>query len=111
MPSRVALDLGGDDLLLKARQQPLRLVQGQTQISDIAEVIGSVNFHDVHASCLAIGADLHQSYDPAHAVPQVKDRPENARVAARPQNLRQSRRLASGPHADSHFTFTLSTPH
>ena len=83
-------DLRSDDLLLERRQQPFHLVQSQTQISDIAEVIGSVDFHDVHASSLALGADLHQSQNPRHAVPQVKDRPENARVAARPQNLRQS---------------------
>jgi hypothetical protein len=68
----VVTDLRGDDLLLERRQQPFHLVQGQTQISDIAEVIGSVDFHDVHAPPLALGADLHQPQNPGHAVPQVK---------------------------------------
>jgi hypothetical protein len=36
--SGVIPDLCSDDLLLKARQQPLRLGQGQTQVGDIGEV-------------------------------------------------------------------------
>ena len=59
-----------DDLLLEHRQQPLRLIQGQTQISDIAEVTGPVDFHDVHAPPLAFGADLHQPQNPGHAFPR-----------------------------------------
>src|ERR1700686_3978466 len=78
------------DLLLELRQQLLRLAQSQTQIGDIAEIVGAVDFHDVQGPPLAFGADLHQPYDPRHEFPQVKDRPENARVARRPQNLRQS---------------------
>src|SRR5580692_5328409 len=85
-------DLRGDDLLLERRQQPFHLVQGQTQISDIAEVIGSVDFHDVHAPPLALGADLPNLKIQATRSPRSKDTPENARMARRPQNLRQSLR-------------------
>ena len=47
--------------------------QGQTRISDIAEVVGPVDFHDIHRPPFAVGADLHQPYNPGHAFPQVKD--------------------------------------
>jgi hypothetical protein len=40
----VVPDLGCDDLLLEHRQQPLRLIQDETQICDIAEVAGPVDF-------------------------------------------------------------------
>jgi hypothetical protein len=87
----VVPDLRGDDLLLEPRQQSLCLVQGQTQIGDIAEIIGPVDFHDVQAPTLALGADLHQPQNPGHSLPQVKERRENAPVARTPQNTRQSR--------------------
>jgi hypothetical protein len=87
----VVPDLGCDDLLLEPRQQPLRLVQSQTQIGDIAEIVGAVDFHDVQgpprpSAPIFTNVTIH-----ATRSPQVKDRPENARVAWRPQNLRQSR--------------------
>jgi hypothetical protein len=65
-------------------------VQGQTQVGDIAEVIGPVHFHDVHGPSLALGADPHQPYNPLHVFPQVKDRPENALVTRRLKNLLRS---------------------
>jgi hypothetical protein len=83
-------DLGRDDLLLGRRQQPFHILQGQAQISDIAEVIGPVDFHDVHAPPLALALIFTNLKIHATRSPEVKDRPENARIARRPQNLRQS---------------------
>ena len=59
--------LRGDNLLLNTRQQPLRFGQAQTQISDVAEVIGPVDLHDVRAWSLALNPDLHQPQHPSHA--------------------------------------------
>jgi len=59
--------LRGDDLLLNTRQQPLRFGQGQTQISDVAEVIGPVDLHDVRARPLALTPNFHQPQHPGHA--------------------------------------------
>jgi hypothetical protein len=63
---------------------------GSTQIGDIAEIIGPVDFHDVQGPTLALGADLHQPQNPGHALPHVKEGRENALVARTPQNSRQS---------------------
>jgi hypothetical protein len=71
--------LHSDDLLLEACQQPLRFGQGQTQIGDVAEVIGAVDLHDVCARSLALSANLYQSYNPGHAPPH----PEQARKMPR----------------------------
>jgi hypothetical protein len=46
-PNGVASGLRDDDLLLEACQHSLRLVEGQTQIGDIGEIIGPVDLHDV----------------------------------------------------------------
>jgi hypothetical protein len=88
-------DLRGDDFLLEPRQQSLRLVQPQTQIGDIAEIIRSVDFHDVQGPPFAFGADLHQPQNPGHALPRVKSRAPKYLVARAPQNLRQSPRIPS----------------
>jgi hypothetical protein len=82
--------LGGDNLLLEGRQQALRFRKRQPRIGDVGEVVGPLDFHDVPAPPFALGADFNQPQDPGHAFPQVKDRPDNARVVRRPQNLRQS---------------------
>jgi hypothetical protein len=71
--------LRSDNLLLEACQQPLRFGQGQTQIGDVAEVIGAVDLHDVCARSLALSANLYQSYNPGHAPPH----PEQARKMPR----------------------------
>ncbi|MGI4796876.1 MAG: hypothetical protein ACRYG8_23060 [Janthinobacterium lividum] len=52
---------------MNTRQQPLRFGQGQTQISDIANVIGPVDLHDVRTRTLALNPDLHQPQHPSHA--------------------------------------------
>ena len=83
-------DLGGDDLLLKPCQQSLRLVQPHTEIGEIAEIIRPVDFHDVQGPPFAFGANLHQPQNPGHALPRVKDGPQNTRVTRIPKNLRQS---------------------
>lgn len=75
-------DLGGDDFLLKPCQQLLRFGQGQTQIGDVAEIIGSADLHDVQGLPLAPVADLHQPQNPGHALPH-------------PQN--ETRKCALGP--------------
>jgi hypothetical protein len=74
---------------LEPGQQPLRFRHGQTQIGDIAQIVGTIDLHDVQSLPLGLGGDLHQPQNPDHAFPQVKDRPENARVAGRSQNSRQ----------------------
>src|SRR5271169_6690673 len=45
----MAPGLRGNDLLLEARQQQLRLGQGEAQIGEIAEIIGPVDLHDIGA--------------------------------------------------------------
>jgi hypothetical protein len=45
--TRAAPSLGGNDLLLEACQHPLPVSHAQTQIGDIAEIIRSVDRHDV----------------------------------------------------------------
>ena len=61
-----------DDFPLDACQQQLPFGQRQTQIGDIAEIIGPVNLHDVRAMPVALSPDFHQPQNPGHAVPQVK---------------------------------------
>src|SRR4051794_641330 len=65
-PDGVNAGLRGDDLLLDAGQHQLRFGQGQTQISDIDEAIGTANLHDVRAPPLAFGPDFHQPQNPSH---------------------------------------------
>jgi hypothetical protein len=96
--------LGSDDLLLERRQQALRFGNRQSQVG---EIVGPLDFHDVPAPPLARRADLNQPQNPGYAFPpgpQVKDRPESARVARRPQNLRQSQSAVS-----TFFTFLQDT--
>jgi hypothetical protein len=59
--------LRSDDLLLNARQQPLRFGQGQTQVGDIDEIIGLSDFHDVRARPLTLNPNLYQPQHPSHA--------------------------------------------
>src|SRR5271167_4236268 len=82
-------DLRGDDFLLEPRQQSLRLVQPQTQIGDIAEIIRSVDFHDVQGPPFAFGADLHQPQNPTTRSSGSKAGRQNTSWRA-PQNLPQS---------------------
>jgi hypothetical protein len=66
-PNGVASGLRGDDLLLEACQHSLGFAEGETQIADIGEIIGSVDPHDVGAPLLTISPDLHQPYNPSHS--------------------------------------------
>src|SRR5689334_10244094 len=66
-PNSMVPGLCGDDLLLETCQQQLRFGQGQTQIGDIAEIIGPVDLNDVCRLPLALSADLHQPHNPGHA--------------------------------------------
>src|ERR1700758_1396416 len=66
-PNGMVPGLFGDDLLLEAGQQQLRFGQGQTQIGDIAEIIGPIDLNDVCRLPLALSADLHQPHNPGHA--------------------------------------------
>jgi hypothetical protein len=45
----MAPDLRGNDLLLTASQQPLRLGESQTQVGEIGEIIRPVDLHDMGA--------------------------------------------------------------
>jgi hypothetical protein len=51
--------LGGDDLLLERRQQALRFRKRQDQLGDIGDIVGPLDFHDVPAPRLALGADFN----------------------------------------------------
>src|SRR5580698_6606242 len=66
-PSGVISDLCRDDLLLEARQQPLRLGQGQTQVGDIGEITEPVDLHNIRGRSLAFSTDLHYPHNPGHA--------------------------------------------
>src|ERR1700761_2458238 len=72
-PNSVVPGLFGDDLLLEAGQQQLRFGQGQTQIGDIAEIIGPVDLNDVRGLPLALSADLHQPPIQATRPPPVNE--------------------------------------
>jgi hypothetical protein len=63
---------------LEACQQPLRIGQGQTQISDIAEIGGPDDLHDIRALSLTFSAGFHHPHNPSHAVPpRSENRREN----------------------------------
>src|SRR5271166_378215 len=90
--NRVASGLGGNDLLLEARQHPLPVGHGQTQIGDIIEIIRPVDRHDVGKRLVAVSPDLHQPHNPSHASTpgQTKDAkiplwPRTPKLAAVPQ--------------------------
>ena len=68
---RVVADLRGDDLLLNERQQLLPFGQCQTQVGDIAETIGPIELHDVHADRWAI--------DPGSSQPRYTPHPRSPR--------------------------------
>ena len=65
--NRVLPGLRGDDLLLHVGQQQLRFGQGQTQIGNIAEIIGPDDLHDVRALPLTLSPGFHQPHNPRHA--------------------------------------------
>jgi hypothetical protein len=71
-------------------EESLRLLQPYTQIGDVAEIIGPVDFHDVQGPPFAFEADLNQPQNSGHALPRLKDERQNTLVAWTPQNLRQS---------------------
>ena len=64
--SRVIPGLCGDDRLLEAGQQPLRIGHGQTQIGDITEIGGSDDLHDIRARALTFSAGFHHPHNPGH---------------------------------------------
>ncbi len=81
-PNRMAPSLRGDDLPLNARQQQLRFGQGQTQIGNIAEIIGPSDLQNVRAWPLALSPDLHQPQHPSHA--STLGQRTNAKIPDRP---------------------------
>src|SRR5271166_4076565 len=81
-PSGMVPGLGDDDLLLDARQQPLRLGQGQTQIGDILEIVRPINLHNIHASPITLSPGFHHLHNPGHAsTPGSENRRENTAAA------------------------------
>src|SRR3954468_11171048 len=66
-PDGVVPGLRGDNLPLDARQHQLRFGQGQTQIGDVDEAIGTADLHHVRAPLLAFSPDFHQPQNPSHA--------------------------------------------
>jgi len=88
-PNGMAPGLRGNDLLLETRQQQLPFGQGQTKSGDIAEIIRSVDRHDVGGLVLAVSPDFHQPQNPSHA-PTLGQR-LNAKISLgrpHPQGLR-----------------------
>jgi hypothetical protein len=63
----VASGLCGNDFLLEACQQQLSVGYGQTEIGDMAEIIRSVDLHDVDALLFTTITGFHQPHDPSHA--------------------------------------------
>ena len=59
-PNGVGSGLSGHDFRLEGRQQLFRFGQSQTQIGDIAEIIGTIDLHDVRGLPLALGAGFHR---------------------------------------------------
>jgi len=72
-PYGVVPGLRRDDLPLDACQQQLPFGQGQAQIGNIAEIIGPLDLHEVHALPFALSSDLHQPQNPGHASTSVKE--------------------------------------
>ncbi len=72
-PNGVVPGLRSDDLPLNACQQPLRFGQGQTQIGDVDEIIGPVNFHDVRARSLALSPGFHKPQTQATHPPSARE--------------------------------------
>src|SRR5690349_17983263 len=50
--------LRGNDLLLESRQQPLSLSQGQPQMGDLSQIIGSGDRRDVDGLLLTVSLDF-----------------------------------------------------
>src|SRR3954452_21582279 len=67
-PHGVVPGLRGDNLPLAARQHQLRFGQGQTQIGDVDEAIGTANLHHVRAPPLAF-PDFHRRIQAVVATP------------------------------------------
>jgi hypothetical protein len=65
--NRVAPGLGGNDLLLEARQHTLPFGHGQAQIGDIVEAIRPVDRHDVGTRLVTVSPDFHKPHNPSHA--------------------------------------------
>jgi hypothetical protein len=62
----MVIGLTGNHRSLNARQQPLRLGQGQTQVRDLAETFRPADFHQVRTPRLGIAACLDQPQHPPH---------------------------------------------
>jgi hypothetical protein len=54
--------LGRGDFLLDKSHKLLALCQSQTQISDVAQIIGAVERQHVDASARPIDSDFHQTH-------------------------------------------------
>src|ERR1700761_7395499 len=95
--------LPGDDRLLEAGQQPLRIDQGQTQIGDIAEISRPDDLHDIRARSLTFSPGFHHPHNPGH--PSTPSQRSDVKIplgaytpnsAAVPQTARETLVLAAG---------------
>ena len=91
-PNGVAPGLRGNDLLLEACQQQLPFGQGQTQIGDIAEIIRSVDLHNVDALLFTVIPGFHQPQSKPRVHLRSDNRRQNTPPAIAPPNLRRSHR-------------------
>src|SRR5208282_1917285 len=80
-PNSVAPDLLADDLPLDTRQQQLSFGQSQTQMCEVAEIMGQIDLHDVRVLLHALSVNFHQPQDPGHAF--ILDRATAPRIPRR----------------------------
>jgi hypothetical protein len=64
--NRVFVGLDGDDRLLQARQDLLRLSQRQPQLGDIAEATKWPDIQYIDDPCRTIDPGFNQAQDPLH---------------------------------------------
>jgi hypothetical protein len=67
-PANHGVDPGlpGNELSLQACQHLLSFRHGQTKIGNVAEIIGTVDMHDVGPLLLTVSSGFHQPYRPNH---------------------------------------------
>ena len=86
-PNGMASGLRGNDLLLNACQQQLPFGQGQTEVGEITEIIGSVDRHHIGGLVLTVSPGFHQPQNPSHAsTPGQRSGHENTASALTPQS-------------------------
>src|SRR5215213_10092906 len=97
-------------LSLDTRQHQLRFGQGQTQIGDVDEAIGTADLHHVRAPPLAFGPDFHQPQNPSHASTlgqrtsaEIPDRRRTPNLATVPNLTSVKLHFDAGTGGDSFF--------